>query len=330
MAGGISVAARTAFADSLMETLHGKEAEAIKPLKYLDEGVFGYNFDLVPLRTSLLAQGDHDTKPTSTSPPLPIKISSTHITSQVLPLLKASLDRLSPAKLRLVNSVDSPHEILRLIEEVGIDVFDSHWAQRAADIGVALDFRFPVTIGIQLNVQPNGKCNLGHNLYNPIYAHDFSRLADSLLDGMSATDDDTALVCPCVACSPMSPFVHIQHSSLDSKSTPAARLPPYTRAYIHHLLHTHEMTSHSLLAMHNLAVLDAFFAGVRAVLGEKDGLSRFSEEVKRFLDVYDEDITLFDEARIYWNEVEMARGKGRLAREKAKQEESTLGTAVEL
>ncbi|KAG2021374.1 hypothetical protein CC2G_006619 [Coprinopsis cinerea AmutBmut pab1-1] len=39
--------------------------------------------------------------------------------------------------------------------------------------------------------------------------------------------------------------------------------PPHTRAYIHHLLHTHEMSAHALLVSHNLAVVEAFLRGIR-------------------------------------------------------------------
>lgn len=78
--------------------------------------------------------------------------------------------------------------------------------------------------------------------------------------------------------------------------------------------------------MHNLSVLDAFFAGIRTVLSTTEQLY---EEVEKFMNYYDEDMVLFDEAKLCWTEVELARGKGRLAREKAKQDGSTLGTVVE-
>jgi len=42
--------------------------------------------------------------------------------------------------------------------------------------------------------------------------------------------------------------------------------------------------------------------------------------VERFVDNYDEELEVFDEARVRWREVEMARGKGRLAREREKQD----------
>ena len=56
MAGRTSIPARKAFAENLMEKRHGREAEAIKPLEKLDDGVVGYSFDLVPLRQSLITQ----------------------------------------------------------------------------------------------------------------------------------------------------------------------------------------------------------------------------------------------------------------------------------
>lgn len=62
-------------------------------------------------------------------------------------LLRASLDPLPFAKPRLVTDVRSPHEILRLIRDIGVDVFDAGWAVKAADIGIALDFIFPVPSG---------------------------------------------------------------------------------------------------------------------------------------------------------------------------------------
>lgn len=46
MAGGTSTSVRRAFSQSLVETLHGMEANAVKPLLCLDEGVAGYAFDL--------------------------------------------------------------------------------------------------------------------------------------------------------------------------------------------------------------------------------------------------------------------------------------------
>ena len=53
MPGHIIPEARKAFSESLKETLYGKELDAIRPFKCLDEGVAGYAFDLAPLHKSL-------------------------------------------------------------------------------------------------------------------------------------------------------------------------------------------------------------------------------------------------------------------------------------
>ncbi|KAL5520596.1 hypothetical protein ACEPAF_2597 [Sanghuangporus sanghuang] len=370
MVGDVSHPARRTFAESLNEKLLGREAEQVKPFKCLDDGVFGYAFDLVPLRTSLLvsdklAPDDEDVMPnrrTIDSKPLTQPLSE-EIMPKVVELLRASLEPLSPEKPRLVTGTSSPHEVLHLIRDVGVDAFDVSWAQKAADWGIALDFVFPVPKEGALkggNVRGDGKRDLGHNLYSSKYTADFSRLSDWLLDGSSQTENVTN-VCPCIACAPHStPSEEITHASVDilyrAHATDADRVgpsydPPFTRAYIHHLLHTHEMSAHTLLAAHNLAAADTFFAAVRSVLSHGAAhihhphshphgvfhadlhpetetfvsedldahFSLFEEEIERFCATYDSTLRLFGEAKRDWISVDYARGKGRLAREKAKQ-----------
>ncbi|KAJ7124903.1 tRNA-guanine(15) transglycosylase-like protein [Mycena epipterygia] len=288
MAGGLSAPARHAFAESLVETLHGQEAAAVAPHTCLDHGVVGYVLDLLPLRRAMDASADPVHAPARRA-------------EETIALFKASLAPTAPAKLRVVNSAASPHEILRLVRSVGIDMFDAKWAQDAAHVGVALDFTFPVAA-----VRNTGKQrDLGHNLYRTQYAHDFSRFAESVAD------------CPCCACSPVTSATVISHSVLDVHAPGPAPLSPYTRAYVHHLLHTHEMGAHALLTTHNLAVLDAFFAGVRGVLQRGED---FGMHVDRFVAEHDEGLAVVEEARAMWKDVDVARGKGRLARERAEEE----------
>jgi len=78
------------------------------------------------------------------------------------------------------------------------------------------------------------------------------------------------------------------------------------------------MSAHALLVMHNLTVLDAFFAGVRGVL--QHGVD-FEEQVDIFVAEYDEGSAIIEEARMVWKNVDMARGKGRLARERIGEKE---------
>jgi hypothetical protein len=346
LAGGTSIPARFAFSNRLLEILHDKEAQQVKPFCCLDDGVVGYVFNLMPLRISL-CDNSETLEPTPASPDSvnthdPPKAAS-QISSALLPLLRSSLEPLPITKPRFVNSATSPHEILRLIQEIGIDFFDAHWAQRAADIGIALDFQFPAVSSDSPTAprkRGDGKRDIGHNLFDPIYASDFSRLADCFLDGVTALQSsnaepiDASSFCPCMACSPTSPSTHIAHSSLDLESfSPKSTgyLPPSTRAYLHHLLHTHEMSAYSLLVMHNLSILDAFFASVRSAMSTSNA-EQFNDKVEKFMNVYDEEMVLFEAAGVHWQEVEMARGKGRLAREKEKAKrkmEETPETAIE-
>ncbi|KAA1474474.1 tRNA-guanine transglycosylase [Dentipellis sp. KUC8613] len=334
MVGGANSAARRAFSDTLLEPLYAKEADAVKPFKTLDEGVAGYTFDLIPLHNALHALKSEPTDPAlpralkttiTQLDPVP-NIPSAEAIKQLPPLLQASLAPLPRTKPRFVHSAGSPHEILALIRDVGVDLFDAHWAQRAADVGIALDFTFPAPeITTSGDPAAAGGKSLGHNLYDTRYTHDFSPFADAFHPDGEATDPRP--VCPCMACSPVQPTTYIKHCTLD-EPYPVRRSLPYTRAYLHHLLHTHEMSAHTLLAAHNLAVLDAFLAGVRAVI--RRGAAEFAREVERFEAAYEAEMRVFGEAKRCWAEVEMARGKGRLTREKEKQEEDTLGTAVEL
>ncbi|KAF8892347.1 tRNA-guanine(15) transglycosylase-like protein [Gymnopilus junonius] len=327
MAGGTSAPARKAFSDSLVEKLYGPEADAVAPLTTLDEAVAGYSFDLVPLRQSLEVSEKRDPRnasPTDLNPVIP-----TH-TEQIIPLVKASLTPLPETKPRLINSTESPHEILHYISSVGIDLFDAHWAQRAADIGVALDFEFPVRSA------SDERRDIGHNLYDEQFTYDFKPFADAFRGVISEEDSSSVPICHCLACSPFHPPSRIYHGFdtpehsgtpiRDPESAPHYK-PHHTRAYIHHLLHTHEMSAHTFLVMHNLEVLDAFFAGIRSVIAERP--EAWTEEVEKFLQKYDGSLKVFEAAKASWKAVELARGKGRLAREKEKQDEATLGTVIE-
>ncbi|KAI0252832.1 tRNA-guanine(15) transglycosylase-like protein [Lactifluus subvellereus] len=309
MAGGTTPVARQAFAQSLLEPLFDKEAEAIEPLNNLDEGVAGYTFDLAPLHKSLSPCPPHAASKNGvveatdlfSAPPAP------SATAQIISLIRASLGPLPTTKPRIVHSAGSPHEILALIRDVGIDLFDAHWAQRAADVGVALDFVFP-TPHVAAPDAAAAPREIGHNLYDRRYSHDFSSFADALRS-CSAQQGDTRPPCPCMACAPSRPSPPLKHSSVD-EAPPMHPPVPYTRAYMHHLLHTHEMSAHTLLTLHNLAVLDAFFASVRRVLSEQ--AETFSHEVTRFEQIYDGRLGVLAEARKDWTE-------GRLARERERE-----------
>ncbi|KAI0637254.1 tRNA-guanine(15) transglycosylase-like protein [Trametes polyzona] len=354
LAGGANLQARTEFAERLTDPVDHRDAARLAPFNTLDEGVAGYVFDLLPLRAAMTAELRTPVDEGALAGGL-VRVSDRHRSSpyfsgRLAKLLQSSLQVLPPEKPRILNSPASPHEVLRLVRDVGVDLVDSFWAQRAADMGIALDFRFPVpeesaeatsSACAPPRKRESGKSDLGHNLFDSSYVHDHARLAASFLDGQSAAESEAISndpVCKCGACSPLSPPTRLLHSTVDPQAwqnpacptSPNTLRPPFTRAYVHHLLHTHEMSAHALLAMHNIAVFSAFLAGIRSVLARPDPEAELAREIARFEERYDEELGLWDEAQEMWLKVERARGKGRLAREREKQAQSTIGTAVDL
>jgi queuine tRNA-ribosyltransferase len=47
---------------------------------------------------------------------------------------------------------------------------------------------------------------------------------------------------------------------------------PFTRAYVHYLLHKHEMSANTLSVMHKLGVVERFFSSIRAFLASSPSL----------------------------------------------------------
>ncbi|KAJ3863530.1 hypothetical protein EV359DRAFT_82297 [Lentinula novae-zelandiae] len=97
------------------------------------------------------------------------------------------------------------------------------------------------------------------------------------------------------------------------------------------------MSAHSLLAMHNITVMDAFFAGIRGLISHNNA-SIFEAEIRRFFDTYMEDIddmsrmetSVFERAEKAWGEVELLRGKGRIARETERVKAESAAAANEV
>jgi len=157
-------------------------------------------------------------------------------------------------------------------------------------------------------------------------------LADAFKAGnLSQQTEDLRPICPCLACSPTSDPDVIDHSPLTSQflrsrqhlaNQPSVGKPttakPMTRAYLHHLLHTHEMLAHVLLVSHNLAVAEVFFQGIRDCL-VKPQPEHFEKEYSRFTEVYNENSwSILLEGKQWWLKIDKERGKGRLARENSK------------
>ncbi|KAG8870388.1 hypothetical protein FRB97_009803 [Tulasnella sp. 331] len=320
MVGGIDDVARDDFATGLTEALEGANAMELKPLglETLEEGVSGFSFDLVPLKKELLLTGaDKNT-----------------ITQTLINLVQISLKALPKGKPRLLTGANSPHEILHFVR-IGIDVFDAHFAQRAADWGIALDFRFPARDPGEPSTK---KREIGVNLYGETYSMDFGRLAENFRGEALQDHDESVSTCPCIACSPRFCSSPLLQSSMDRScyESSTAFAPPFTRAYLHHLLHTHEMSAHAMLAAHNISVFSKFLTDLRNFIETlHEDVASFKREVQRFHECYiipDVHEGLFERAKGHWEDVNLTRGKGRLAREKLAKENAVIvesGVAVD-
>lgn len=295
LVGGSDSRAREEFSRSLAEKQDSVDTQRSGGFTRLDDGIFGYSVELVDLPTNLLLNGpseqEHDDQ------------------EEFAELLNASLTPLSPSKIRIAHTAPSPHAILQLILTSGFDLFDVPWAMEAADLGIALDIRFPVEKGDTASTKQE-KLPIGLNLFEERFSQDFSPLGSGETMAESWTNK------------PVYETSKIIHSSLDhlqwddstrDPSSIASR--PFTRAYIHHLLHTHEMGAYALLQLHNRAVIHEFFNGIRDHLSQ-GGKDKFRESVVEFYAKYDSPQALFEGARLHWKEVELARGKGRLKRER--------------
>lgn len=146
-----------------------------------------------------------------------------------LPEALTALPRLS------FTNPSSPQAVLAQVS-AGIDIFTLPFIAAATDAGIAFCFDFPTaapdqdagtsTAGAKTNDQTISS-PLGTDMWNPSHAQDPSPLQKN---------------CACYACN------------------------AHSRAYIHHCLVAKEMLGWVLLQVHNHAVVDRFFAGIRSAI----------------------------------------------------------------
>lgn len=189
-------------------------------------------------------------------------------------LASASFDHVDPSKPRLALCPNGPHEMLELVASSGVDLFMDEWSSAMSSIGIALDFLLETS-----KTESTDKRELGINLFDDKYARDFTPLAGpATMQLLEAHYGSEAL----------------------------GDLP--TKAYLHHLLQTHEMTSHVLLAMHNICIMDLFAHSIREAI--KNGT--FEEAREAFKNTYSRRVSAWSEASAEWSRVNKERGKGRL------------------
>eukprot|EP01135_Chromosphaera_perkinsii_P008381 Nk52_evm6s1315 gene=Nk52_evmTU6s1315 len=137
--------------------------------------------------------------------------------------------------LRVVHGMRSVHDVLGCIMEGGVDVFDAVYPITLAEMGCAL-------------VLPEGFSKAAHVSENEMWEN-WSFEGDtplgsyilSLWDGnaCAAAKEPISAGCSCLCCQ------------------------RHTRAYVQHLLNTHEMLGPVLLSIHNLHWWTSFFKAIR-------------------------------------------------------------------
>ncbi|KAF2204417.1 tRNA-guanine transglycosylase family protein [Delitschia confertaspora ATCC 74209] len=132
-----------------------------------------------------------------------------------------------PAELRKLPrlSFDNPASPQDLLRQIrlGIDLFTVPFLAAATDAGIALDFTFPAPSTSESR-QQTPRQSLGIDMWGTEHAISVTPLTPT---------------CKCYACT------------------------KHHRAYIQHLLSAKEMLGWVLIQLHNHAIMDAFFAGVR-------------------------------------------------------------------
>ncbi|CED84657.1 trna-guanine transglycosylase [Phaffia rhodozyma] len=288
--GGAEPRNRRAFSQSLIDP-PPVNIELTEPL---DKEVTGYVLPLSALRhrlhpsdsASRSIQGiQHHPSPT----PLFIQ--------EINSLLESSLEELSAEKPRYAPAALSPFEMLDLVER-GWDLFDYTPAEEAAEAGVAFSFEFPVPTETE-STEPE---DIGINLYDPRFEFDFTPL--------KPTGKKTLVSHPTFDQNP------IQHCPLSKIDVEKDTQPAFTKAYIHHLLLTHEMLSNLLIATHNNAHLDAFFSSIRHLLSGPDGPARFAAEKARFFSHYAQTTEELEQGWQGRAGVKFVRGKGSMGKDR--------------
>ncbi len=134
----------------------------------------------------------------------------------------------------------TPHQLLRQIS-LGADIFLVPFLNSLSDAGIALTLLSPPESGASLSEGGSRILPLGIDLSSTEHRAAVAPLQEG---------------CACYACT--------QHH----------------RAYVNHLLQAREMLGWTLLQIHNHAVLDRFFAGVRGLpCGGTDCLRRAAQPV---------------------------------------------------
>lgn len=172
-------------------------------------------------------------------------------------IIQIALKNVPVEKIRMISSVGTPEEVLLAVSQ-GVDMFDVAFVLDATSAGYALNFPVDYPLDIPDNTDDNDTSSYESAANS---GSDDTKLN---LWAIAFKTDSRPLVpgCSCLAC----------------KS--------HTRAYIHHLLESHEMTAQVLLEAHNITHYLKFFKAVQRAVAQgtlQQYINKFMERKQRWI-----------------------------------------------
>jgi len=177
-------------------------------------------------------------------------------------IIQVAFKNVPPGKIRMISSVGTPEEVLASVSQ-GVDVFDVSYVLDTTAGGYALNF----PIDLLSEETEDGTTNS----INGYTGNEYESAANSGSDdtkmnlwAVAYKKDSRPLVpgCTCLACT------------------------SHTRAYIHHLLESHEMTAQVLLEAHNTTHYLKFFKALQRAVAHgklKEYIERFMERKQEWI-----------------------------------------------
>ncbi|KAF9941743.1 Queuine tRNA-ribosyltransferase subunit qtrtd1 [Mortierella alpina] len=166
---------------------------------------------------------------------------------QILKLVQTSVEHLPSQKPRMVYGVQTPEDVLKAIA-LGVDLFDTSYPYHLSEDGKASLYCFGEDPSAE-STSAADKSSIRNNRWINLWDDEHGDQFVPILEG-----------CECYAC----------HGGR------------HTRAYINHLLKTHEMLATVLLMSHNMHQFSLFFKHVRESIKE----GTFEKHSKTFHDTF--------------------------------------------
>lgn len=184
-------------------------------------------------------------------------------------ILTEVLDQVPEEKIRMVSCIFNPLDMLEAIQ-LGVDLFDMSYIASITAGGYALTFPIhPTEESKQSTLHSSSRKNEANNDSDDSIQRREAR-------SIEGQDDMKINLWSAI-------YKHDDRSLTHSCACAASK---HTRAYIHHLLNSHEMTAYVLLESHNTEHMLKFFAAIRESIASgnlSEYVAWFKERKKRWI-----------------------------------------------